>query len=237
VSTVSKPAVIVTGVSGNLGSRLLSLLDDFEVIGIDLSPARASLPARFENVDLGRESACRQLVQIIKQSKTRAVVHLAFAMPSAHTNALDSERMWQINVAGTARVMEAITECNRHGSTLDTFIYPSSAWVYGPETPGPVKETHSLGAHSLPFAIHKQEADDVIRFRAESLGDCSTYILRAQTFGGAGVQNYMMDALRGIPTGGSKRAARMRTEADDYPSSFLECNVSKNVFSLSTSMT
>jgi hypothetical protein len=35
-----KPTVIVTGVSGNLGQRLLPLLQEFSVIGIDLRPRR-----------------------------------------------------------------------------------------------------------------------------------------------------------------------------------------------------
>ena len=32
----SIPTVVVTGVAGNLGLRLLSQLTDFEVIGVDL---------------------------------------------------------------------------------------------------------------------------------------------------------------------------------------------------------
>jgi UDP-glucose 4-epimerase len=217
VSTASKPAIIVTGISGNLGTRLLRLLDDFQVIGVDFAPPPADRPIRFEKIDLGRESACRQLVQIIKESNARAVVHLAFVIDPLRTGVLDLERMWQINVAGTARVMEAITEVNRQGGHVDTFIYPSSVSAYGPETPGPVKETHPLGAHTLPYAIHKQEADDVVRFRAESLGDCATYVLRPHIFAGASMQNYLIGVLRGTPTGKSKRASRMRIEGKRLP--------------------
>jgi hypothetical protein len=32
---LGKPAVVVTGIAGNLGLRLLSHLADFDVIGID----------------------------------------------------------------------------------------------------------------------------------------------------------------------------------------------------------
>ena len=35
---MAKPVVVVTGVSGNLGSRLLPLLGSFSVIGVDVSP-------------------------------------------------------------------------------------------------------------------------------------------------------------------------------------------------------
>jgi nucleoside-diphosphate-sugar epimerase len=217
VNIASKPTIIVTGISGNLGTRLLKLLDDFQVVGIDFANPRTDLPIRFEKIDLGRESACRQLVQVIKETKARAIVHLAFVIDPVQTGVLDIERMWQINVAGTARVMEAITEVNRQGGKLDTFIYPSSVSAYGPETPGPVKEDHPLGAHALPYAIHKREADDVVRFRAPALGNCCTYVLRPHIFAGATMQNYLVGVLRGTPTGKSKRAERMRNERKRLP--------------------
>jgi nucleoside-diphosphate-sugar epimerase len=217
VSITAKPTVIVTGISGNLGSRLHRLLENFQVVGIDLVPPQTDLPLRFEQIDLGRESACRQLVRIIKETRARAVVHLAFVVDPMQSGILDLERMWQINVAGTARVMEAITERNRQGGEIDTFVCLGSASVYGPETPGPVKEEHPLGAHTLPYAVHKREADDVVRFRAATLGDCATYLLRPHVFAGATVNNYMTAMIRGTPTGKSKRAARMRAEQKRLP--------------------
>ena len=125
--------------------------------------------------------------------------------------------MWQINVAGTARVMEAISVVNRTGGNIRQFIYPSSVAAYGPETDGPVKEDAALRAHTLPYAIHKRESDEVVRYRAESLGDCRIYILRPHIFTGATVQNYMVGALRGTPAGKSKRAARMREQGKRLP--------------------
>ena len=62
--------------------------------------------------------------------------------------------------------------------------FRSSVSAYGPETPGPVKEDFPLGAHTLPYAIHKRESDEVVRYRAESLGDCCTYVLRPHIFAG-----------------------------------------------------
>jgi nucleoside-diphosphate-sugar epimerase len=125
--------------------------------------------------------------------------------------------MWQINVAGTARVMEAITEINRLNGKIDTFIFPSSVSAYGPSTPGPVKEEYPLGAHTLPYALHKQESDEVVRYRAESLGDCMTYILRPHIFTGSTVQNYLVGVLRGMPTGKGKLADRLRRKGKRLP--------------------
>jgi nucleoside-diphosphate-sugar epimerase len=125
--------------------------------------------------------------------------------------------MWQINVAGTARVMEAISVVNRTGGGVKQFIFPSSVSAYGPETPGPVREDAPLRAYSLPYAIHKKESDEVVRYRAESLGDCRVYILRPHIFAGRSMQNYMVGVLRGTPAGKSKRAARMRAEGKRLP--------------------
>ena len=47
--------VLVTGISGNLGGRLLPLLSDFRVVGVDARPPNSSALHRFEEVDLGRE--------------------------------------------------------------------------------------------------------------------------------------------------------------------------------------
>jgi len=209
--------VLVTGISGNLGTRLLPLLSDVRVVGVDLRPPANSSLARFEQMDLGYEASCRQLIDLLRETGAQQVVHLAFVLDPQRTGILNVERMWQINVAGTARVMEAISVVNRTGGDVRQFIFPSSVAAYGPETPGPVKEEAPLRAHTLPYAIHKRECDEVVRYRTESLGDCRSYILRPPIFTGASMENYMVGALRGTPLGKSKRAARMRAEGRRLP--------------------
>jgi nucleoside-diphosphate-sugar epimerase len=218
MSNGSKPRVVITGISGNLGLRLLRLIhDEFDVIGVDVAPPRSDFPLQFEKIDLGSESACNQLVRVLRESKARAVLHLAFVIDPLRTGVIDVEKMWQINVAGTARVMEAITEINRHNGNIETFIFPSSVSAYGPNTPGPVKEDYPLGAHTLPYAIHKQESDEVVRYRAESLGKCMAYILRPHIFTGSTVQNYLVGVLRGAPDGKGRLAERLRRKGKRLP--------------------
>lgn len=209
--------VLVTGISGNLGARLLPMLSDFHVVGVDTRPPDSSALARFEQADLGREPSCWQLIELLRATGARSVIHLAFVLDPQRSGVLDTERMWQINVAGTARVMEAVSVVNRTGGQIRQFIFPSSVAAYGAETAGPVKEDAPLRAHTLPYAIHKRECDEVVRYRAESLGDCHTYMLRPPIFAGASVQNYMIGALRGTPLGGSQRAARMRASGKLLP--------------------
>src|SRR5246500_3258240 len=214
----SKPTVVVTGVSGNLGLRLLPHLADYSVIGIDIAPPRTDQPIRFIRMDLGLEESCRALFHLFRETRPFSVVHLAFVIDPQRTGVLDLDRMWQINVAGIARVMEAITEANRdQDSGIRQFIYPSSVSAYGPDLPGPVSEEFALEGHTLPYAIHKRESDQVVQQRAPALRGCSAYILRSHIFAGATVENYLMGAFRGTPNGKGKRAAQMRKEGKRLP--------------------
>lgn len=213
----SRATVIVTGIAGNLGVRLLPLLSDFSVVGIDMAQPRSTIPIRFESMDLGDESSCRRMVELLRETGASAVVHLAFVIDPVRTGVLDRDRMWRINVAGTARIMEAIAEVNRQGGNVRKFVFPSSVSAYGPDLPGPVTEDYPLGAHTLPYAIHKQESDDVVRLRAATLGNCTTYILRPHIFAGATMDNYLIGALRGTPGGRGRLGRWMRGKGKRLP--------------------
>jgi UDP-glucose 4-epimerase len=215
--TSTPSTVVVTGIAGNLGRRLLAELADFRVIGLDLNPPHTTLPLRFQRMDLGHEESCRELYLLLRETRPVAVVHLAFVIDPVRTGVLDLDRMWHINVAGTARVMEAVTEANRDDVVVQKFIFPSSVSAYGPDLPGPVSEEFPLAAHTLPYAIHKMECDKVVQERAPSLRGCSAYMLRPHIFAGASVQNYLMGAFHGTPNGRGKIAARWRDQGKRLP--------------------
>ena len=218
---MAKPVVVVTGVSGNLGSRLLPLLSRFSVIGVDVSPPQTDSELQFERLDLGEESSTRALYELLRDTHVFAVVHLAFVIDAVRTGVLDVERMWQINVAGTARVMEAVTEANRTTDDgIKQFIFPSSVSVYGSDLAEPATEESVLAAHTLPYAIHKKQSDEVVQQRSPALRGCSVYILRPHIFTGASVENYLMGAFRGTPNGKSARAEKMRSQGKRLPCMF-----------------
>jgi nucleoside-diphosphate-sugar epimerase len=213
-----KPVVVVTGIAGNLGSRLLPLLEDFSVIGVDVSPPQTDLPLQFERMDLGDEACTRVLYELLRDIRPVSVVHLAFVIDPVRSGVLDAERMWQINVAGTARVMEAITEANRTtDAAIKQFIFPSSVSVYGSSLPAPATEESPRAAHTLPYAIHKKQSDEVVQQRSSALRGCSVYILRPHIFAGASVENYLLGAFRGTPNGKGARAEKMRGEGKRLP--------------------
>jgi nucleoside-diphosphate-sugar epimerase len=215
---MAKPVVVVTGVSGNLGSRLLPLLGSYSVIGVDVGPPRTDSEMRFEKMDLGQESSTRTLYELLRDTHAYSVVHLAFVIDPVRTGVLDVERMWQINVAGTARVMEAVTEVNRTSDDgIKQFIFPSSVSAYGPNLPAPATEESALAAHTLPYAVHKKQSDEVVQQRSPALRGCSVYILRPHIFAGASVENYLMGAFKGTPNGKSARAQKMRERGTRLP--------------------
>jgi len=214
----AKPTIIVTGVSGNLGQRLLPHLPHATVVGIDVVPPTGTPVDRFVPLDLGREDSTRELLLLFRELQPASVVHLAFVIDPQRSGVIDVERMWQINVAGTARVIEAITEANRISATpIQQFIFPSSVSAYGSDMPGLVAEDAPLEGHTLPYAIHKEETDLVVQQRAPALRGCGVFILRPHIFAGASVENYLMGAFRGTPNGKSARAARMRQEGKRLP--------------------
>src|SRR5258708_29416116 len=184
----AKPTIIVTGVSGNLGQRLLPQLSDYTVVGIDITPTTYCSVDRFVALDLGREESTRELLLLLRELQPVSVVHLAFVIDPQRSGVLDVDRMWRINVAGTARVVEAITEANRSaGVTILQFIFPISLSSYRSDLPAPVAEDAPLGAHTLPYAIHKKESDLVVQQRAPALRECGVFILRPHIFAGATV--------------------------------------------------
>jgi nucleoside-diphosphate-sugar epimerase len=215
---MAKPVVVVTGVSGNLGQRLLPLLSSYSVIGVDVSPPRADCEMQFEQLDLGQESSTRALFELIRDQHVYAVIHLAFVIDPVRSGVLDVDRMWHINVAGTARVMEAVTEANRTTDDgVRQFIFPSSAYAYGSDLAAPASEETALAAHTLPYAIHKKESDIVVQQRAPALRGCSAYILRPHIYTGASVENYVMGTFHGTPNGKSARAEKMRQQGKRLP--------------------
>ncbi len=214
---IERPTVVVTGVSGHLGLHLLPKLGGFSIVGIDIAPPKTDRALQFVRMDLGREESCRELYHLLRETRAVAVVHLAFVLDQVRMGVFDRDRMWQINVAGTARVMEAITEANRDEVTIQKYVFPSSVAAYGPSPAGALAEDSALGAHTYPYGVHKKECDQVVQQRAPSLRGCSVYILRPHIFAGRDVDNYLVGIFRGTPNGTSKRAATMRARGLRLP--------------------
>src|SRR5262249_17860795 len=132
-----KPTLLITGVSGNLGVSLLRQLADFQVIGLDVRepPAKAHI-FRFEKVDLAEERSCSQMLELMRAYRPQAVAHLAFVIDRLRAGGLVRRAMWQTNVVGTSRVLEAIAEHNRMVGGGEKLVFRSGAAGSGSERSG-----------------------------------------------------------------------------------------------------
>lgn len=220
MTDLDKPSVVVTGISGALGLSLLPELTAYKVTGIDLEPPATSEPLRFARLDLSLEESCRQLFYLLREIRPVAVIHLAFMTNPPFSKSGDADRMWQTNVGGTARVMEAVTEANRDEEIVKKFIFLSCAAVYGLGGGAPATEESRLESQSLAFAAHKMEADRAVQQRAPSARDCSVYVLRGAPFVGNQSRNHLLGVLLGSPDGRSKRSEKMRSRGTRLPCIF-----------------
>src|SRR5262249_39403335 len=96
-------------------------------------------------------------------------------------------------------------------------VHLSSVAVYGPSLTAPATEESPLRAHTLAYAVHKREADEVVRSRAEGLGSCKVFVLRPHIFTGKSMQNYMLGAVRGTGYGKGYFGRRLERDGSRLP--------------------
>jgi UDP-glucose 4-epimerase len=122
--------VVVIGATGNVGVAVVRALaghpDIEEVVGVARRPPPAGSPlatlpgARWVAADVVRDD----LVSILRGAD--AVVHLAWLIQPSR----DLARLWEVNVEGTVRVLEAVERAG-----VGAVVHASSVGAY---SPGPV---------------------------------------------------------------------------------------------------
>lgn len=198
VDLATRPAILVTGLAGNLGRRLAPQLKDYPLVGVDLfAPAVDHPQVQFCPLDISDPEAPAVLDGLMRETQVRQVVHLAFVLDPARTGAVATRRQWEINVRGTAHLLDAIERVNRSQTQVQLFLYLSSVTSYGPLLPGPVREDHPQQPHTYTYALHKKETDTLCRQRHPRLHGCAVYIVRGHIFLGPGVDNFIVRALQG----------------------------------------
>lgn len=137
--------VVVTGATGNVGSRLVERLAGDpgidRVVGISRRPP-TDLPAGVEwrGVDLAEDLPPDLL------RGADAVVHLAWLFQPTRSPATT----WRANVGGTARLLQAATDAH-----VPTFVQASSVGAYSPGPGHPVDERWPT--HGIPTAAYSRE--------------------------------------------------------------------------------
>lgn len=195
---VTGPPILVTGLAGNMGRRLAPHLKDHPLVGVDLFGPRIDHPqVQFCQLDLSQADSVEVLENLMRETQVTQVLHLAFVLDPMRTGALTVKRQWEINVRGTAHLLEAVERVNRPQRQVESFLYLSSVTSYGPELPGPVREDHPQQPHTYTYALHKKESEDVCRHYFPRLNGCGMMIVRGHIFLGPGVENFIVRALQG----------------------------------------
>src|SRR5215813_2959197 len=116
-----RPAVVVTGISGNLGRTLARLLHRHErIIGIDRRPFEGK-PKDVEMFQLDLRG--RRAEDVFRRNEIRAVIHMGIM----HDPRMNEEEHHSFNVVGTTRILGYAA---RYG--VKKVVMLSSANVYGP---------------------------------------------------------------------------------------------------------
>ncbi|HVE86007.1 MAG TPA: SDR family oxidoreductase, partial [Myxococcales bacterium] len=116
-----RPAVVVTGISGNLGRTLTKVLHKRErIIGLD----RRAFTGRPKDVEMHElDLRKKKAEEVFRKNEVKAVIHQGIM----HDPRMSAEEHHSFNVLGTTRLLEY---CAKYG--VKKLVVLSSANVYGP---------------------------------------------------------------------------------------------------------
>ena len=178
---------VITGGSGYIGSRLIEILGEREgterIVNLDLRPPARPRPLEsFVRTDVRDFAAIRALLE---REQPDALVHLAFVLNPMR----DEARMYDIDVNGTATVLQAAAEVG-----VAHVLVTSSATAYGafPDNPKPIAEDWPVrGQPDFSYARDKAEADRLCQLWALQHPDRVMTIVRPCIVFGPNVDNYI----------------------------------------------
>jgi UDP-glucose 4-epimerase len=182
--------ILLTGISGYLGSRLVKHLskrnDIDDIAGIDIKkPAELPDGVSFYPGDIREPS----INDVLARHAIDTVFHLAFVVKPIH----DIQRMHEIDVMGTQNVLESA-----HRAGVRQVIAISSTLAYGahPDNPGQIHENAPLrGNKTFPYGYYKAVTDRWTQDFAGNHPEMTVSILRPCTVFGPAVDNYVSRML------------------------------------------
>jgi len=204
-------SIVVTGVSGSVGQRLLTLLTPHvvdRVIGIDVQPSTLQPPnLEFTTADVSTTGLGTLF------AGAEAVANLAWSLVPPR----EAERLANVNLEATRRVLAAADAAG-----VRTLVHLSSATVYGawPDNPLPLTEEAPLRPNpSMLDAVHHAEAERLVWEWADAHPGAAVAVLRPATILGAGIDSWLLRALGGLPLRSDETdPARQFVHVDDVAS-------------------
>lgn len=184
-----KPAVVVTGISGNLGrevARQLHIRQE-RILGIDRRPFPGK-PKDLEHYQLDLRK--KKAEDVFRRNEVRAVIHMGIM----HDPRMSQEEHHSFNVVGTTRILEY---CAKHG--VKKVVVLSSATVYGPSPDNSnflTEDAPLMAASRFPGMRDLIELDMLANSFFWRRPDIETVILRPVHIVGPRIKNAPSNYLR-----------------------------------------
>lgn len=183
--------ILITGISGYLGTRLVHELKQKnnigDIVGIDINPPVENIagmitfyPKDIRDPDIG---------DLLTRHRIDTVLHLAFVVKPIH----DLKRMHDIDLKGTKNILDQSLNAG-----VTHLIAISSTLAYGAHADNPktLVETDPLrGNKTFPYGFYKAETDRMIQAFADDHPEMTVTILRPCTVFGPNIDNYVSRML------------------------------------------
>lgn len=168
--------ILITGISGQIGTRMAGMLAGRGVrfSGLDIAPPRVDCP--FFRYDLTSPAEGPELAEFL--APVTHVVHLASVMSVADDVSAQFDEHFRVNVVGLTHLLRALPPGIEH------FAFASSMTVYGVPERMPVDEGHPTRPNNL-YALGKLAAERYLRLHARAAG-LPTALLRYSSVYGPG---------------------------------------------------
>jgi len=199
---MSTPLVLLTGATGYIGSHTwLSLLKaGFRVIGVDdFSNSSPQVLDRLKTIsgstpEFVRANVCDAAAMdaLFAQQRFAAVVHFAAFKAVGESTAKPLD-YYANNIGGLLTVSQATA---RHG--CKTFVFSSSATVYGKPVSLPIREDAALSVTN-PYGATKLMGENILRDVQAADSEWSVALLRYFNPAGAHESGLIGEDPRGIP--------------------------------------
>lgn len=187
--------VAMTGISGYLGTRLRSYLEQNpiieKIIGLDIISPPDSPKLDFYNIDI-RDKA---ISEILVREKVEILIHFAFICKELKNR----REMWSIDIEGTQNILNTIEKT----PTVTHFLTLSSVSAYGahPDNPISLSEDSPLrgSQNKFQYARDKAEMDILIQEFMGNHPEITVTMFRPTFVMGPSVDNFFSFYLEKFP--------------------------------------